>query len=180
MTLKGLKRINNGLSFLVVYLRYLKIIYRKTQKGKNSRFSTKQRNYRIFGKCCTCFQPNVFILIISECPKDMPVVACYANPCATSTCPAFPKARCQANYCGGCNAEFFVDDKKVDCGMYKITPNYLQVFSCVFSSGQLSYRVIEPSALGRSHNKRTVGIKCGHFPKFNKLLVHLSLSFFLQ
>uniref|UniRef100_A0A7M5V2C2 Agrin n=1 Tax=Clytia hemisphaerica TaxID=252671 RepID=A0A7M5V2C2_9CNID len=51
----------------------------------------------------------------SECPRNVPIVTCAVNPCDTSTCPAFPKARCQGNYCGGCNAEFFVNDKKVDC-----------------------------------------------------------------
>lgn len=30
-------------------------------------------------------------------------------------CPAFPAATCEANYCGGCNADWFVNGHKVDC-----------------------------------------------------------------
>ena len=54
-------------------------------------------------------------LSFSECPKGIPIVTCAVNPCDVSTCPAFPKARCQGNYCGGCKADFFVDGDKVDC-----------------------------------------------------------------
>jgi len=32
-----------------------------------------------------------------------------------ATCDAYPDAKCEANYCGGCNAEFFLDGEMVDC-----------------------------------------------------------------
>jgi hypothetical protein len=34
---------------------------------------------------------------------------CFVNPCDVSTC-AEPDAVCEANYCGGCNAEWFTPD----------------------------------------------------------------------
>ena len=56
-----------------------------------------------------------FLTQPSECPKDIPIVACLTNPCDSKKCAAFPTATCKANFCGGCNAEFFVDQKKVNC-----------------------------------------------------------------
>ncbi|GAQ87413.1 hypothetical protein KFL_003510070 [Klebsormidium nitens] len=44
-----------------------------------------------------------------------PLVRCFADPCQVNKCPAFPAATCQANYCGGCNADWFVKGHKVDC-----------------------------------------------------------------
>lgn len=41
-----------------------------------------------------------------ECPDGTQPVLCFANPCDVT--PACEQAvRCEANYCGGCNAEFF-------------------------------------------------------------------------
>lgn len=51
----------------------------------------------------------------SPCPKGVPIVNCFADPCQVNTCEAFPEATCVSNFCGGCNADFFVDGKKVNC-----------------------------------------------------------------
>jgi hypothetical protein len=52
------------------------------------------------------------------CPADKPLHYCFVPPCLTATCPAYPGAECVNNYCGGCNAEFYVDNKQkqVKCG----------------------------------------------------------------
>eukprot|EP00055_Hartaetosiga_balthica_P016931 m.109826 g.109826 ORF g.109826 m.109826 type:complete len:2809 (-) comp9210_c3_seq2:618-9044(-) len=51
------------------------------------------------------------------CPPGVPMVSCFADPCAVSSCPANPTAVCQANYCGGCHAEYFnaTSGARVDC-----------------------------------------------------------------
>ena len=40
-------------------------------------------------------------------------VACVVDPCEVSTCPAFPQAKCISDFCGGCNARFFLGFKEV-------------------------------------------------------------------
>ncbi|CAF5012180.1 unnamed protein product [Rotaria sp. Silwood1] len=52
----------------------------------------------------------------SSCPPDQPEVQCFADPCQGATCSAYPNATCAANYCGGCNTEWFTDSgKQVQC-----------------------------------------------------------------
>lgn len=46
------------------------------------------------------------------CPPDKPPVNCFANPCQVTSCPAHPEARCESDFCGGCNARFFDDQDK--------------------------------------------------------------------
>ena len=51
-----------------------------------------------------------------QCPGGEPVVNCFADPCLDKVCKAFPDAKCKANYCGGCKAEFYdLDENKVSC-----------------------------------------------------------------
>ncbi|XP_002735256.1 chelonianin-like [Saccoglossus kowalevskii] len=50
----------------------------------------------------------------NPCPGGT-IVNCFADPCTVEECPLYPYAECVANYCGGCNAEFFYDGEKVDC-----------------------------------------------------------------
>jgi len=50
------------------------------------------------------------------CLPGVPMVRCTADPCAVTPCPAYPKANCTANYCGGCYAIFTKNDHPVDCG----------------------------------------------------------------
>nr|CAB3267843.1 zonadhesin [Phallusia mammillata] len=47
------------------------------------------------------------------CPPGVPVVNCLVDPCQFATCPRFPQARCVSNYCGGCNHDFYIGDKKI-------------------------------------------------------------------
>ncbi|XP_074662296.1 uncharacterized protein LOC141914868 [Tubulanus polymorphus] len=47
------------------------------------------------------------------CPPGVPQVKCFADPCEGKTCPNFPDAQCVANYCGGCNYEFYLGQKDV-------------------------------------------------------------------
>ncbi|CAF1604430.1 unnamed protein product [Rotaria magnacalcarata] len=42
-------------------------------------------------------------------------VNCFMNPCGLAKCAKHPNASCRANYCGGCHAWFYVDDKRVQC-----------------------------------------------------------------
>ncbi|CAF4808071.1 unnamed protein product [Rotaria sp. Silwood1] len=52
----------------------------------------------------------------SSCPPDQPEVQCFADPCQGAACSAYPNATCVANYCGGCNTEWFTDSgKQVQC-----------------------------------------------------------------
>ncbi|CAH1270246.1 PEBP1 [Branchiostoma lanceolatum] len=53
----------------------------------------------------------------SPCPPGVAMARCKRDPCEMRTCPGHPNATCQANYCGGCNAEFFDEDgNEVACG----------------------------------------------------------------
>ncbi|XP_066290079.1 zonadhesin-like isoform X3 [Branchiostoma lanceolatum] len=71
-------------------------------------------------KCCqgpcgkTCVRPRNDH---SPCPPGVAMARCKRDPCEMRTCPGHPNATCQANYCGGCNAEFFDEDgNEVSCG----------------------------------------------------------------
>ncbi|XP_078688249.1 uncharacterized protein LOC144920176 isoform X5 [Branchiostoma floridae x Branchiostoma belcheri] len=74
-------------------------------------------------KCCqmpcgkTCVKVRHSRPHNSSCPPGVGVARCLRNPCERRTCPGHPNATCQANYCGGCNAEFFDEEgNEVDCG----------------------------------------------------------------
>lgn len=54
-----------------------------------------------------------------EACRDCVNVNCFANPCEVIECPAFPKADCVPDFCEGCDADFFVNGRLVDC---KIKP----------------------------------------------------------
>ena len=50
----------------------------------------------------------IFIYVSdSPCPAGVPVARCLVDPCSVSSCESNSKAKCKANYCGGCNAEWF-------------------------------------------------------------------------
>ena len=42
------------------------------------------------------------------CPNCTLPANCLVAPCQFASCPAFPAATCRSDYCGGCNARFFV------------------------------------------------------------------------
>ncbi|XP_072040247.1 zonadhesin-like isoform X2 [Amphiura filiformis] len=54
--------------------------------------------------------------VTDVCPAGVPVVRCVADPCTVTSCTKYPDVTCQANYCGGCNAEFY------DTNGIKLTP----------------------------------------------------------
>ena len=54
-----------------------------------------------FATCC-CNNTAAF------CPNCTQPFNCLVDPCQTESCPAFPAAKCRSEYCGGCNAHFFV------------------------------------------------------------------------
>ncbi|XP_035679107.1 zonadhesin-like isoform X8 [Branchiostoma floridae] len=68
----------------------------------------------------------------SQCPSGVEVFHCFANPCDVTSCPAHPEATCQANYCGGCNADFVDEDgNQVDCNETDpMCPPGVPVFHC--------------------------------------------------
>jgi len=52
----------------------------------------------------------------STCPSGVSQVRCLVDPCRSATCPANPHARCVANYCGGCFADFYdSNNRKINC-----------------------------------------------------------------
>lgn len=67
-------------------------------------------------KCCsngcgtTCENP---VNGPEGCPPGVPVGNCFADPCDVTQCHAFPKAKCVSDFCGGCNAKFFLGGKEV-------------------------------------------------------------------
>ncbi|GAU97063.1 hypothetical protein RvY_08422 [Ramazzottius varieornatus] len=54
----------------------------------------------------------------SLCRDGKPIVNCFVQPCLGKTCSNYPNAVCQDDYCGGCNARFFVGRREVTyrCG----------------------------------------------------------------
>jgi len=60
------------------------------------------------------------LLSVSSCSakpaKPCPnLVNCFVDPCRFSKCDAHPTAKCVANYCGGCNALWYLDGELADC-----------------------------------------------------------------
>ncbi len=63
--------------------------------------------------------------IDSPCEEGVPLVDCFVSPCQFSLCPAYPEAVCEDDYCGGCNARWYVqqgdqkrevtDDSQSEC-----------------------------------------------------------------
>ena len=64
-------------------------------------------------QCVECEAINVTSITISdEC--QMPV-DCFADPCLVSECSSYPDAECVANYCGGCWADYYLNDDLIYC-----------------------------------------------------------------
>jgi hypothetical protein len=60
-------------------------------------------------QCCpTCALP---------CADGETPVNCFVDPCVGARCRGFPDAVCVSDYCGGCNARFFLDGEEVTCGL---------------------------------------------------------------
>ena len=50
-----------------------------------------------------------------DCPTGVTQFHCLVNPCNDAKCGKYAAATCVPNYCGGCNADFYVEDSKVNC-----------------------------------------------------------------
>lgn len=50
-----------------------------------------------------------------RCRNGLLQFECKVNPCDIASCPRNLRAECRPNYCGGCKAEFFIGNKKVNC-----------------------------------------------------------------
>ena len=49
----------------------------------------------------------------ATCPGCTYPVRCLVNPCSVSSCPAFPRAMCRSDYCGGCKARYYQGKREV-------------------------------------------------------------------
>ena len=59
-------------------------------------------------------------MMSTGCPDGSQPVNCLVDPCEYASCPAIKSATCVANYCGGCNARWYVKDLEVThvCGKF--------------------------------------------------------------
>jgi len=48
-----------------------------------------------------------------KCPRNKPRVQCAVNPCTRAFCARYPRAQCVPDYCGGCNAHFYLGGKRI-------------------------------------------------------------------
>ena len=58
----------------------------------------------------------------ATCPDCTQPVNCVIDPCEVTACPAFPNATCRADFCGGCNARFFIQRQEVTDQCNEIAP----------------------------------------------------------
>jgi hypothetical protein len=64
-------------------------------------------------QCVECEAINVtFITILDDCQNP---VSCFVDPCSVSDCFSNSNAECVPNYCGGCFADYFVNDELIYC-----------------------------------------------------------------
>ncbi|CAF1216535.1 unnamed protein product [Adineta ricciae] len=56
------------------------------------------------------------VFVLSRTTTCANPVNCLIDPCQGATRRNYTNAVCRANYCGGCNRNFYVGCKKVDCG----------------------------------------------------------------
>eukprot|EP00123_Amoebidium_parasiticum_P012229 comp21205_c1_seq1/m.28821 comp21205_c1_seq1/g.28821 ORF comp21205_c1_seq1/g.28821 comp21205_c1_seq1/m.28821 type:complete len:265 (-) comp21205_c1_seq1:343-1137(-) len=76
---------------------------------------TSEQNRILLNYPASCQEPT--------CPPGTPQVKCLVDPCTTATCAGYDTAVCRADYCGGCNARFYVDGKEVTCNTAPSTPS---------------------------------------------------------
>ena len=67
-----------------------------------------------------CLNKTKHLLLPSVigCPDGSLPMNCLVDPCQYANCSALLAATCQAEYCGGCNARWFIKDIEVTnaCG----------------------------------------------------------------
>lgn len=68
----------------------------------------------------------------NPCKPGVPLVQCFAEPCAVNSCPRYPNAECRDDYCGGCNARYYVDNREVTrfCQGNEVTTTTNKPISC--------------------------------------------------
>jgi len=66
-------------------------------------------------QCVECEAINVTSIEISD-DCQWPV-SCFADPCSVSECTSNPDAECVANYCGGCWADYYLNDELINCDL---------------------------------------------------------------
>ncbi|XP_021351240.1 kielin/chordin-like protein [Mizuhopecten yessoensis] len=77
--------------------------------GCNAKFYLKGKEVT---KTCTKTSP-IKPHLPSPCKKGVHMVQCFANPCDVQQCPSLPHAACVSDYCGGCNARFYINNEEV-------------------------------------------------------------------
>ena len=75
---------------------------------------------------------NNNVTVYSGCPDGKDKVNCFVNPCQFASCPAFPTATCEADFCGGCNARFFLSGREVTNKCGKCSAQYIRCDSLYF------------------------------------------------
>eukprot|EP00794_Sanderia_malayensis_P014103 gene14103-15576_t len=109
------------------------------------------------GQKVDCGQPGSGSL--GRCPPDEEVLKCLVNPCTTSTCDAYPTAKCQTNYCQPCVPEFYVDGIQVNCTKKTTTPttpksgcpDNVALVNCIIDPCEVAVCPAVPSAKCRSN-----------------------------
>ncbi|XP_078001190.1 uncharacterized protein LOC144453723 isoform X8 [Glandiceps talaboti] len=82
-----------------------------------------------------------------QCPDGQPVVSCVINPCEVNECHANPNARCVANYCGSCTADFFDENnRKVNCEEPRPCPDGSTMYNCLVDPCQVTECPANPDA----------------------------------
>jgi len=66
-------------------------------------------------QCVECEAINIISIEISD-DCQWPVT-CFANPCEVSECTSNPDAECEANYCGGCWADYYLNHNLINCDL---------------------------------------------------------------
>ncbi|XP_064603389.1 uncharacterized protein LOC135468860 [Liolophura sinensis] len=68
------------------------------------------------GAAFVLFQQGAAIFNPKPCPKDAPEMTCdNVDPCGTTECKAYPLAKCSVYNCGGCFAQYYINEQRVNC-----------------------------------------------------------------
>ena len=66
-------------------------------------------------QCVECEAINITSIAISD-DCQIPV-NCFVDPCFVSECVSYPDTECVANYCGGCWADYYLNDDLINCDL---------------------------------------------------------------
>ena len=66
-------------------------------------------------QCVECTSFNISNISISN--NCLNPLDCFVDPCSVSNCYSYPEAECVANYCGGCWADYYLDNELIQCGV---------------------------------------------------------------